>query len=110
MAESSELAILVETESRLDQAIASARKTAEAMRDAARARAKLAEATIEDALANERERIARTIALETTERARQVDADARICVERYERVRDDVFDALARRLAKRLVAIAEEES
>ena len=105
MAAQSELASLVETESRLDGQLASARHAADVAREAARARALAAEHALDDRLAHERTSIAATIAAETTAREAAIEGTAAAAITRYDAVRDEALANLARRLAERLVAM-----
>jgi vacuolar-type H+-ATPase subunit H len=109
MSHPSELATLVETESRLDTAVASARKAAEDICAAARERARVATAQLEHALEGERARIADAITTETAAHVRAVEEHALAAIARYEAVHDEVLQRLAERLARRLLAMAQEE-
>lgn len=109
MSHPSELATLVETEVRLDTAIASARKAADAICAAARERARVATAELEHALEVERARIADAIAAETAAHVGAVEEHALAAIARFDAVHDDVLRRLADRLARRLLAMAQEE-
>jgi|MudIll2142460700_1097286.scaffolds.fasta_scaffold00499_11 hypothetical protein len=110
MSERSDLAALVETESRLDRTVAAARQAADEARAAARLRARTAASRLETEIALERERIASTLAAETARREREIEDRTRAKLARYEAMRDDAVTEIARLLARRLVAIAEEDS
>lgn len=110
MSERSELAILVETETRLDGAIAAARQAADDAREAARTRARVVAGRLETEIALERARIASAIAAETAERERALEGRVRRALVRYEGLRDGELTALARTLARRLLAIAEDDA
>jgi acyl-CoA reductase-like NAD-dependent aldehyde dehydrogenase len=105
----SELATLVETETRLDEAVASARRAAEDARAAAHRRAALAVAQLEEAIERERGRIAEALALETAHHERVIEEQALAAIARFEAIRGDVLGRLARDLAQRLLAIVQEE-
>lgn len=106
----SELAVLVETEARLDRALVDARLIAESARALARQRADEAAAAQEAELARERERIATEIEAATRARIAELARTARDAVARYDAVRGPRLAEIARRVAARLVAIANEEA
>lgn len=110
MSDRSELALLVEAENRLDGAIAAARQSADEAREAARTRALVAASRLETQVELERARIASTIAAETAQRERAIEANAAAKLARYDGMRDEALVGVARRLAQRLVAIAEESA
>lgn len=109
MSAPSELATLVETETRLDEAVASARKAADAARADAQRRAALAVAQLEESIERERGRIADALALETAHHERVIEEQALAAIARFDAIRGDVLDRLARDLAGRLLAIVQEE-
>jgi hypothetical protein len=106
----SELAVLVETEARLDRALADAHAHAHAMRDAARRRADEAAAGLETELTRARRRIATEIETATAARVREIGEAADAEVGRYEAVRDERLDRIARRVAERLVELVAAEA
>ena len=106
----SELVALVAAEARLDLAVVAAREAAEAIRAAARQRAEVAAATLDDELARERTRIAAEIAGESATQLRAIEESARVAIARFDAVRGDLLAPLARALAVRLVAIAIDEA
>ncbi len=110
MQERSELALLVETEHRLDQEIAAAKQAAAAARDAAELRAKTSLADLEANLDREHAKIATEIAAATTARRRAIEDGAAAKVARYEAMRGAALAELARRLARRLVELDEEDA
>ncbi len=110
MSEPSELAALVETELRLDAAVASARRAALDAREAARAEAQQAAARLDADIERERVRIANAAIADTAERERTIEALAGAAVARYDAIAGDAVERLAPVLARRLLAILEEES
>lgn len=110
MTGASELTTLVETEQRLDDAVASARQAADALREAARERARAATLGIERSIEVERERVSRAMAAEAVERERAIEQDATARIARYEGLPRDEIERLARVLARRVIEIALEES
>jgi hypothetical protein len=109
MSEHSELAILVETEIRLDAEVASARKAADDARETARAQARAAEARLDMDIELERARIATTLAAEVDAQTRAIEARAHAAVQHYDALRGEPLDRLASVLARRLIALLEEE-
>jgi len=107
---SSDLAALVDAEARLDRALADARASAQAVRDAARRRADDAAAVLDAEIEHERARLATEIAAATDAQLAAIADRTRAELARYETVRGDVLDDLARRLADRLVAVALDEA
>lgn len=105
----SELEILVETERRLDAAINTARRAAEATREAARARTALALSELERRLQQEQARALREVADDLAARERAVEQAAIAATTRYETVDGAVLEQIARILAERVLAIASEE-
>jgi hypothetical protein len=105
----SELAILVETEVELDRAVAHARRDAAAAIEAATLDAKSALESIEVTIARERAKLAASIEAESRERARRIEDAAAAAVARYDAVRGDALVALARRIARRVAVLAEED-
>jgi len=100
MSDRSELALLVETESRLDQAVAAAKQAGDEMHEAAERRAADAIRALDAALARERARIAEAIRAETAGSVRAIEDEARRMVARYETAQ---VEALARVLARRVL-------
>ena len=109
MSEPSELATLVETELRLDGAVASARQAAQDAREAARAEARARAAEVDAKIERDRIRIASTVAAETRERERTIEARAAAAIARYEAIAGDALDRFVHVIAQRLLAILEEE-
>ncbi len=109
MRSASELTTLVETEQRLDQAVASARTAANATREAARERARISLDQLEESIEGEQMRIARAMATEISERERTIELDARVQIARFESVTSDELQRIASALAMRLVEITLEE-
>ncbi|MGE0397395.1 MAG: hypothetical protein AB7T06_11785 [Kofleriaceae bacterium] len=109
MSTASELTTLVETEARLDAAVASARIAAEATRAAARERARVALEELEQAIEARRARTEQAIADETRDREQASERCAHDEIARFDAVRGERLDAIAQELARRLVAIAMEE-
>ena len=99
MSDRSELAVLVETEARLDRAIATARQAASDARDGAVQRARDALRVLDETLAREEAKIVAAIAAETTARIAAIDLDAQRATARYEAVQGD---EIARLLSRRL--------
>jgi hypothetical protein len=109
MSEPSELATLVETERRLDAAVASAREAARSAREAAHADARAAAADLDARIERERVRIANAVAAELAEREHRLEAHAIAMIARYEAIAGDAADRLAQVLAGRLLSLLEEE-
>jgi hypothetical protein len=107
---SSDLDILVETEARLDRELAEARVRAAAVLEGARKHAEDATAALATELANDRARIAATIAADTERELAAIAENASRAIARYEAIRGERLDPIARRLAARIVALAAEES
>ena len=100
----SKLALLVETEQRLDGELAAARERALALEAAARARIAEADAALTAALAAERDRIAADLERDTAARLHALEAATERELVRLAAVRDERADAIARRIAGQLVA------
>jgi hypothetical protein len=103
MSARSELAVLIETEARLDRELAAAREHGERLRRAARERAAAAAAALDDELARERARITTELAAAADVVERATVEQARAEVARFEAVRGERLERVARRLAERLV-------
>ena len=101
----SDLAVLVETEARLDRELALARDKAEALVNAARIRTSLAGANLAAEIANERERIAAQIDRETEQRVRAIEADTRAQIGTLDAIRDERAATHAREVIDELVAM-----
>jgi hypothetical protein len=108
MTGASELEILVETERRLDEAVAAARSAADATRAAARSRTQLAFTELERQIDAERIRAAHEMTAELAARERAIEQAATSAIARYEAVRGEVLDRIATLLARRVLAISEE--
>jgi len=104
----SELATLVETEARLDRALADARGIADATRAAAQQAAEAATAALDAEIARARERLAAEIATRTHDELAAIDDAARADVARFAAVRGDALAAIARALVDRIAASASE--
>lgn len=109
MTATSELEILVETERRLDAAIAAARGAADATREAARARTTTALAELEHRLEQERARTIREVADDLAARERALELAAIAATTRYETIDGAVLEQIAHVLAQRVLAIAIED-
>ena len=109
MPAASELAVLVETEARLDRELADARQKAEALRDAGRQRAERALATLEAEAVFERTRISTEIEAATVARVRAVEEAADAAIARFEAIRGEELARIARRLVDDIVALVREE-
>jgi hypothetical protein len=101
----SDLAVLVETEARLDREIARTRERAEAIVNAARIRTSLAGANLAAEIASDRERIAARIDHETEQRVREIEAEARAQIASLDAIRGEVAIAHARAVVEELVAL-----
>ena len=110
MAQPSELAVLVETESRLDRAIASARETAAKIVEAAKRSAADDARAAEDSIAGVRARIVHEVAAQTDHRVRTIAQTARDTCARYDAVHGERLAEIARRLARRVAELAEEDT
>jgi len=105
----SELAVLVETEARLDRALGAARASADRARAAARERAAQAAEDHAAELAREQERIAAEVRAQTQARIAALEEAAARTTARYEAVRGERLDYIAHRVALRLVELVLEE-
>lgn len=103
MSDRSELALLVATEQRLDEAVAAARLAADAARADAHARARAASSRLETQIALEEARIARDLAAETARQEDAIAERARDTLARYEALHGAALASLARTLARRLL-------
>jgi len=99
----SELAVLIETEARLDRELAAARAQGERLRRAALDGAAVANAALDDELARERARITAELAAAADALERATVEQARAEVARFDAVRGERLERVARRLAERLV-------
>ena len=106
----SDLAVLVETEARLDRALADARAQAAAIREAARDRAKAASQALDGMLDRERARITAAVAASTEAQLAAIATKARGQITCFEATRAERLDPIARELASRIVALALEET
>lgn len=106
----SELALLVETESRLDGALEAARANARASIAAARRRAEVADVAVADDIARERARIACDAQARVIARREAIAAAARAEIVRYDATRGEALTGIVRALVDRLVAIALEDA
>jgi hypothetical protein len=106
----SDLTMLVETEARLDRALAAAHATATAAVEAARQRADAATATVDGEIEHARARIATEIASATAAQCRALTEQAHRQAARFDAMRGDPLDAIALALARRLAAIALDEA
>jgi hypothetical protein len=106
----SELAVLVETEARLDDVVASARRAAEEAREAAQTRARVAQGRLEAQIALERARIASAVAAETAQLEKGIHERARARLQRYEAMRGPALADVAYELGRRLREIAMEDA
>jgi len=105
----SDLGVLVETEARLDRALAAAHATATAAVAAASQRADAAIATVDGEIEHARARIAAEIATATAAQCRALAEQAHGQAARFDAMRGDALDAIAMALARRLAAIALDE-
>lgn len=101
----SDLAVLVETETRLDREIARTREKAEAIVNAARIRTSLAGANLAAEIASDRERIAARIDHETEQRIREIETETRAQIESLDAVHGEAAVAHARAVVEELVAL-----
>lgn len=106
----SDLAVLVETEARLDRELAAARAEAEQLVEAARARVTAAGQALAAEIEAEQARAAAEIERDTLAQLRAIDDEARREVQRFESIRGERADAIARQLADRLVAFVRTEA
>lgn len=109
-APTSELAALVEAEARFDRELAAARSAAQRVLDDARRRAADAESEIDHQIEHERARLAEELAGRTADELRAIDEAARAQIARFEAVRDEALDAIARALVERVVELARGEA
>jgi len=109
-APTSALAALADAELRLDRAIAAARDAAAAAAADARRRAEQAAAEVDGEIARARARITAEIADKTCAQLGAIAAQAGVEAVRFDAVRGDALEAIARQLADRLVAIALDEA
>ncbi len=100
------LATLVETEARLDRALAEAREGAQALRARARLRAETAAADLDAEIEGERARVAAAIEAETQIRLAALVARTTGELARFEVVRGEVLSSVVHDLVERLVALA----
>lgn len=108
----SDLALLVETEARLERDLATARETAAALEQQARERVDQAAAALVAAITDERTRIAAQIERETAARIAGLDVATARESARMAAVTGERADAIAQRIAEQVVALvlAEESS
>jgi hypothetical protein len=106
----SDLALLVDTEARLDRDLAAARAKVAALEHAANERMAEADVGFAAQLEAERIRIATDSERETAQRIREIEDAARVAVARFTAIRDDRADAIARRIVEQLIALAEDSS
>lgn len=107
----SELALLVETEARLDRELAAARERAAALHEAARRRVEQAEATLAAEITAERARIATEIEHATAAQLREMADAAQREITRFDAVAGEQATEVARRIAAQWVAaIAAEDT
>lgn len=108
-ASASALTVLADTELRLDRAIADARDAAAAAIAEARRRAELASAAVAGEIERERARITAEIEATTEAQIGGLATQATAEAARFDALRGDALDAIARQLADRLAAIALDE-
>lgn len=101
------LSALVDTEARLDHELENARVRADAMRAAARQRAMAAAAALDGELEVERAHAIAAIETATSREIAGIELEARASVTRFDAVVGETLQALARRLADRVIQIAE---
>lgn len=106
MTSPSELATLVETEARLDRALADARDRAASAIAAARQRAQEADTSTDAALVEERARVARDADAATAAALAAIEAAARMEITRFDALRGELLAPITRALVTRLVALA----
>jgi F0F1-type ATP synthase membrane subunit b/b' len=100
------LATLVETEARLDLALAQAREAAQGLRHQARQRAENAAALLDAEITRERAHAAAQVEAETQARLATIAEHARAELARYEAVRGEVLGTIVKDLVERLVVLA----
>lgn len=100
----SELALLVETEARLDRELAAARERAAALHEAARRRVEQAEATLAAEITAERARIATEIEHATASQLREMADAAQRDITRFDAIAGERATEVARRIAVQWVA------
>lgn len=105
----SELAVLVSTEARLDEALRDARAKAAAVVEAARRRAEAGDAAVAHEIAAQEARIAAECAAEVARQRSAIDDAARAEIARYEAVRGDALEGLVCAVVAELAAIAATE-
>ncbi|HEY5948554.1 MAG TPA: hypothetical protein VIV40_23845 [Kofleriaceae bacterium] len=105
----SDLAVLVETEARLDREVADARAKAAALEEQTRGRVQAAEAELAVQLERERIRIAAEVERDTSARIAEIEQTAVRDVQRFAAIRDKPAELIARRIAAQLIAIVTEE-
>ena len=108
MTSPSELATLVETEARLDRALADARARAAGVIEDARRRGAAIEASLQAALAEECARVATAATAASAAQRLAIASAARAEIARFDALRDEALAPLASALAARLVALARE--
>jgi len=104
-----DLAAVVASERRLDQALARAREQAAASVAAARQRVAVDDDALAAAIDRERARVTAELEAETEAQLRAIADAGRDECARFDAMRDDALAPLARRLAARLVALALDE-
>jgi hypothetical protein len=105
----SDLAVLVETEARLDRELAGARTKAEQIEQAARERVDAAAQALAAEIASAQARAATEIEQDTLAQLRAIDDEARREVQRFDAIRGERAEAIARQIADRLVALVHAE-
>ncbi len=105
----SDLAVLVETEARLDRELAGARTKAEQIEQAARERVDAAARALAAEIATAQARAAAEIEQETLAQLRAIEDEARREVQRFDAIRGERAEAIARQIADRLVALVRAE-
>jgi hypothetical protein len=104
-----DLALLLATEQRLERALAAVRAEGDRERAAATEEAARADALAAVSLEDERSRVSGQLAQERAARLAAIEREAQDEIARWSRLRDELLEREARRLAQRLVQIVAEE-